>query len=101
MKRVLVSRHAEQDLDSIWRYIAADVNNLETADDVVDVIVKQFALLARHPRARRKRDEIASGIRSFPSGNYLIYYRESHVVISRILHAKRDQAGARKKPKTT
>jgi toxin ParE1/3/4 len=103
MKRLRVSHLAERDLDSIWHYIAADANNIDVADQVIDSMVGHFAVLARQPQAGRAREDIDSGVRSFPSGNYLIYYRElrSHLVISRILHGKRDQLSAWKKPKAT
>jgi toxin ParE1/3/4 len=103
MKRIRISRHAERDLDNIWHYIAADANSIDVADRVIDSIVRHFALLARQPHAGRSREDIDPGVRSFPSGNYLIYYRESrsHVVISRILHGKRDQGGAWKKSEPT
>jgi toxin ParE1/3/4 len=103
MKRIRVSRHAARDLDSIWQYVAADADSFDVADQVIDSIVDHFALLARQPQAGRTREDIDSGVRSFPSGNYLIYYRESrsHLVISRILHSKRDHLETWKKPKAT
>lgn len=103
MKRIRVSRHAARDLDRIWQYVAADANSLEVADQVVDSIVGHFALLAKQPQAGRAREDIDSGVRSFPSGSYLIYYRElkSHVVVSRVLHGKREHLGAWKNPKAT
>ncbi|HEV1287607.1 MAG TPA: type II toxin-antitoxin system RelE/ParE family toxin [Bryobacteraceae bacterium] len=90
MKRLRVSHHAKRDLDSIWRYVANDANSIEVADRIVESVTVHFAMLARQPHAGNP------GVRSFPSGNYLIYYRESrtHLVISRILHGKRDQLGA-------
>ena len=96
MKRLRVSHHAKRDLDGIWRYVANDASSTDAADRVVDSVIAHFALLAKYPHAGRSRDEIDPGLRSFPSGIYLIYYRESksHVVISRILHGKRDQLGA-------
>jgi toxin ParE1/3/4 len=103
MKRIRVSRYAERDLDSIWRYVATDAGSIDIADQVIDSIVRHFALLARQPKAGKSREDIDSGVRSFPSGNYLIYYRESrsHLVISRILHCKRDHFGVWNKPKAT
>jgi toxin ParE1/3/4 len=103
MKRLRVSRLAERDLDGIWQYVAADAGNIDVADQVVDSIVGHFALLARQPQTGRTRQDIDSGVRSFPSGNYPIYYRDSksHVVISRVLHGKRDHLAAWKKPKAT
>jgi toxin ParE1/3/4 len=101
--KLRVSRLAERDLDSVWRFIAIDAGSLDTADKVIDSIVRHFALLARQPRAGRAREDIAPGARSFPSGNYLIYYRvsRSYLVISRVLHSKRDQSEAWKKPRAT
>jgi toxin ParE1/3/4 len=103
MKRLRVSLYAERDLDSIWRYIATDTGSIDVADRVIDSIVRHFSLLAKQPKAGRSREDIDSGVRSFPSGNYLIYYRESrsHLVISRILYGKRDHFGAWNKPKAT
>jgi toxin ParE1/3/4 len=93
MKRIRVSHHARRDLDKIWHYIANDSSSPDIADRVIDSIVAHFALLARQPEAGRSREDIGPQVSSFPSGNYLIYYRDSksHLVISRILHGKRDQ----------
>jgi len=51
-------------------------------------------LLAAHPSAGRLRDDIASDVRSFPVKTYIIYYRTSEdgILVSRVLHGKRDQA---------
>jgi len=102
MKRIRVSHRAERGLDSIWQFIAADASSLAIADSVVDAIVAHFVVLARQPKAGMSREEIDPGVRSFPSGNYLSYYRESksHLVISRILHGKRDQLDAWRRPET-
>jgi toxin ParE1/3/4 len=103
MKRIRVSHHARRDLDSIWHYIANDASNADIADRVIDSIVAHFAFLARQPEAGRSREDIGSQVRSFPSGDYLIYYRDSkpRLVISRILHGKRDQQGAWNKPEAS
>ena len=103
MKRIRVSHHARRDLDTIWHYIANDASSTDIADRVIDSIVAQFAFLARQPEAGRSRKDIGSQVRSFPSGNYLIYYRDSkpRLVISRILHGKRDRLGAWNKPEAS
>jgi toxin ParE1/3/4 len=96
MKRLRVSHRAKRDLDAIWRYVLNDASSADAANRVVDPIVVHFALLAAHPQAGRSRDEIEPGLRSFSSGQFLIYYRESksHVVISRVLHGRRDELAA-------
>ena len=100
MKRLRVSHRAKRDLDEIWRYVANDASSADAADRVVDPIVVHFTLLAGHPHAGQCRDEIEPGLRSYSSGQYLIYYRESksHLVISRVLHGRRDQQAAWKNP---
>ncbi len=102
MKGIRVSHHARRDLDGIWHYVAND-KSADIADQVIDSIVAHFAFLARQPAAGRSREDIASQVRSFPSGKYLIYYRDSkpRLVISRVLHGKRDQLGAWNRPEAS
>lgn len=52
-------------------------------------------LLATHPDAGRARPDIASGLRSFPVKNLIIYYRtgEHGTLVSRVLHSTRDHEG--------
>ena len=56
-------------------------------------IVGRFGLLTTHPEAGRARDDIESGLRSFPVKSHSIYYRTvTHgILVSRVLHGKRDQ----------
>jgi len=87
------SIQAEADLDSIWQYIAVESGNEALADRFVNSIVDRFLLLAAHPYIGRKRDDdLRSGIRSFPVGEYLILYRiqDRHLVILRVIHGNRD-----------
>ncbi len=51
-------------------------------------------MLARMPQAGRLREAIDPGVRSFPVGEYVIYYREIEpggIMIARVLHGRRDQ----------
>jgi toxin ParE1/3/4 len=93
MKRIRVSALAERDLDDIWYRIAKQSGSIDIANSVIDSITAAFPLLARNPEAGRKRDEIGQGIRCFPVGKYIIYYRgvASCILIARILHGMRDQ----------
>lgn len=96
MKRIRVSSLAERDLDDIWYRVATLSGSIEIANGVVDSITQTFPLFARNPEAGTRRDEIELGVRGFPAGRYLIYYRESasHLVISRVIHGARDQRSA-------
>ena len=66
---------AERDLSEIWDYIAED--NESAADRTLREIDARCHLLGQHPKMGRDRSDIGPGIRSFPVGNYLIFYRET------------------------
>ena len=86
---------AEQDLEKIWSYVAAD-SSAHRADRLVDAIVDRFDMLSEHPRMGRLRPEFGPGVRSFAVENHVIYYRqeERDVLIARVLHGSRDQTAA-------
>jgi toxin ParE1/3/4 len=83
---------ARADLDEIWHYIAVESANEAVADRSIDFITERFFLLSDWPRLGRERNDLRRGLRSYPVGNYLIFYRVScaGVVIQRVLHARRD-----------
>jgi toxin ParE1/3/4 len=63
---------ADGDLDAIWGYISAD--SIKAADNLINRIGGVFEMLVQNPLAGRERPELASGLRSFPVGNYVIFY---------------------------
>mgnify|MGYP001258239030 FL=1 len=88
---VIVKRPlAKIDLADIWDYIAED--NESRADAFIDAIDQKFHVLAERPAMGRPRDELAEGIRSFPIGQYIIFYQPvpGGVEIVRVLHGARD-----------
>jgi plasmid stabilization system protein ParE len=89
--RYCVSEHAERDLDGIFLYWATRAS-LEAADRVVDRITERFWLLGEHPNA----GGIAAGVKCFPAGQYLIYYRKTRhgTDILHIFHGARNQRSA-------
>jgi toxin ParE1/3/4 len=90
MKQIRVSSAAGADLEEIWFYIAQD--DVGAADKFVHVVVSRFPRLASMPELGRRREELSRGLRSFPVGRYIIFYRrvESGVEIVRVLHGARD-----------
>ena len=90
MSQFLVSDAARSDLDEIWFYIAQD--DPEAADKFMRAVVSRFPLLAAMPEMGRQREELAAGLRSFPVGGYIIFYRamQNGVQITRVLHGARD-----------
>jgi toxin ParE1/3/4 len=85
-----LSVRARRDLIEIWRYIASD--NESAADRFIDFITQRFKILGETPYAGISRDELRPGYRSFPVGQYVVFYRvsESRVQIMHVLHGKRD-----------
>jgi plasmid stabilization system protein ParE len=64
---------------------------LHVADRVIDSIVAHFAFLARQPEAGQSLETTSS----------IFAISKPRLVISRILHAKRDQSGAWNKPEAS
>ena len=81
---------AETDILEIWDYIADD--SLAAADRWVDLLDKQFRVLATQPMMGRARDELAPGVRSFPFGRYVIFYvpLDDGIDVVRVLQGARD-----------
>ena len=90
-----VSENAERDLDEIFLYWANRASP-ETADGVVDKITERFWLLGEHPNAGRAASDIAAGVKCFPVGKYLIYYRKTRrgTDILHVFHGGRSQKNA-------
>lgn len=88
-----IDRHprAEADLDDIWYYIAEE-STPEQASRFLRQLEKDFALLSDWPMMGQAREEYATGLRSWPRNDYLIFYQpvEGGIILLRILHARRD-----------
>jgi|EndMetStandDraft_5_1072996.scaffolds.fasta_scaffold257291_2 toxin ParE1/3/4 len=69
---ILRRPQARLDLIEIWSYIAND--NETAADRMLDRIEGVLRMLSERPKAGRERPELAPGLRSFPVGNYLLFY---------------------------
>ncbi len=89
-KKPLKSPQTEIDLTAIWDYIAAD--NPRAADTLLVRIEATFDMLAETPFAGRDRSELRAGLRSFPIGNYLIFYMPTPngVDVVRVMHGRQD-----------
>lgn len=81
---------ARTDLIEIWDYIADDSE--ARADAFIDTIDRKIRALAEQPNMGRARDELETGLRSFPVGRYVIFYLPipEGVDIVRVLHGARD-----------
>jgi toxin ParE1/3/4 len=90
MTEARLSIQARTDLEEIWVYIAED--SPTEADRFIDRILVTCQKLARSPRIGRSREELASGIRSFPVDKYIIFCRaaKSGIEVARVLSGYRD-----------
>ena len=97
-----VSENAERDLEEIFSYWAERAS-LEIADRIIDKDTDRFWLLGEHPGAGKVSEGIAAGVKCFPAGIYLIYYRATRrgTDILHVFHGARDQRRAIKKTRDT
>lgn len=81
---------AENDLINIWVYIAED--NPINADRFLDKLEERCLLLAEFPETGAHRDELIRNLRSFPLGNYIVFYFviDGGIDIVRVLHSAMD-----------
>lgn len=88
--KVQRSTHTRKDQRDIWFHIA--FHNVAAADRVLDRLDTTITMLAKHPDAGRRRDDLGHDIRAFPVANHLICYRAvpGALQILRILHTAQD-----------
>lgn len=81
---------ARRDLHQILDYIARD--NPRSAVAIVEKIEEKCWLLADSPDMGVLREDLASALRVWPVGRYLIVYRQvSHGIdVIRVVHGARD-----------
>jgi len=81
---------AQFDLVGIWNYIAAD--NFGAADEWIDKLEQKMILLSEQPLSGHQRDDLANGLRSFPVGDYIIFYfpLSNGIDVIRVLHGAMD-----------
>jgi len=91
---IVRSQAARLDLYDIWQFIAED--NEAAADRLIDRIDAVFRMLADNPQGGRARPELKIGIRSFPVGAYIVFYRilADTLVELRVLNSYRDIDGS-------
>ncbi|OFZ67291.1 MAG: plasmid stabilization system [Betaproteobacteria bacterium RBG_16_56_24] len=91
MSRIRFTNSAEAYLLELWLTIAEE--NLNAADDALDVIQATASLLGTQPEMGRARPELADGLRSLPTRTpYIIFYvpDEDGLLVVRVLHHARD-----------
>lgn len=87
---VRLSDQARADLGEIADYLAE--RSASASDKAVDRIIATCQSFADTPELGRRREELRTGLRSFPVGNHLVFYRvwPERVDVLRILHGARN-----------
>lgn len=81
---------ADLDLDSIWEFIVPD--SIRAAEKQIERIGEILEMLVENPLAGRERRELRADLRSFPVGNYVIFYIPLHdgIEVIRVMHGRQD-----------
>ena len=93
MATVKFSASAENDLLEAWLYVADE--NMDAADRMLVGIDAEAKQLLEQPKMGRVRNELAEGLRSWPTSTpYIIFYFENNgsILVARVLHHARDIA---------
>jgi toxin ParE1/3/4 len=90
MSRCEFTDRAITDLEDIHDFVALD--SPSAAARLVALIRERCFLLAENPMMGRRRPEHGPNLRSFPVGNYIIFYRpaDNGVQILRVVSGSRD-----------
>jgi toxin ParE1/3/4 len=94
MGQIIRAPRARIDLWEIADYIAQD--NVAAAVRFLDEVNATLEKLSQFPGMGPEREDIAAGLRSFPIGSYVLYYRRipDGIEIARVLHGRRDANAA-------
>ncbi|MEA2884861.1 MAG: toxin ParE1/3/4 [Bradyrhizobium sp.] len=90
MARRQIRPNAENDLQQIWSFIAAD--NPRAADAMIERLAEAFDMLLAMPLAGRARREFGENFRSFVVDSYVVFYATvpQGIEIVRIMHGRQD-----------
>jgi toxin ParE1/3/4 len=90
MRRLRITPVAEEDLASIWAYIARD--SPESASRFLRRLDERMRRLPQYPNIGERQDRYRQGLRSIVEGSYVIFYEVSPEAVSiyRVLHGARD-----------
>ena len=90
MPRVVRTRLAYTDILEIALHVRRD--NPKAADQLLDTFEAKLRVLARVPGMGASRAWIGRDVRSFPVGQYVLFYRprSDGIQLLRVVHGKRD-----------
>lgn len=71
--KIVRTPRAKEDVLGIWEYVAKD--SVRSADALVERFEIAFRALSNSPDIGVARADLLEGLRSFPEGRFLIFYR--------------------------
>ena len=91
MARVIFTPLAQEDLQTIWDYLAEEAGE-DVADGVLEAIQEKSAKIAAFPEAGQIRNELLVNLRSFVIKSYVVFYMplSDGIDVVRVLHGARD-----------
>lgn len=94
MRQIVLRPQAQDDIDKIWDYSAAQWD-MDQADAYVGDIRAALRLIATSPSIGSDYTFLARGLRKFNSGSHAIFYLhgDQSIDIVRILHQRMDAGG--------
>lgn len=88
MSKVTYAESARIELKKIYDYIAVEKQNKEAANGLDDAIRKKCQIYAQYPYIGRVSENYGAGVRRFPHGNYVIFYKptEDGIIVLHVWH---------------
>lgn len=92
MSRYTIAPQARRDLQSIWDYIGVVNDNPTAANRHLQMLCRQFALLATQPLLGQLREDLRPGLRAFAAGYYVILYypMKDGIEVIGVVHGAQD-----------
>ena len=90
MSQCIFGRHAKADMREIRRYVAKD--NPPAARRLIDRLKEKCRLLGDFPELGERCDELATSLRCFNVGSYMLFYRPvpNGIEAARVIRGGRD-----------
>jgi toxin ParE1/3/4 len=91
-----LARAARGNLQEISDYLVENAGP-NAALQIITAIMETIVTLSGQPRAGVVADQYGAGVRKFPAGNYMIYYRlirSRGIEVLHVFHAARNQRKA-------
>jgi plasmid stabilization system protein ParE len=91
-----LTRTARGNLQEISDYLVEKAGP-NVAFEIVTAIMETIITLSGQPQAGVAADQFGAGVRKFPAGNYMIYYRltrSRRIEILHVFHSARNQRKA-------